>query len=263
MIYFSSLLENDKYQPAAEKLFAALNRCHSKYTLLPGTKDIWMRDFMPVRRKDGIYLSFCYNPSYLEEYPNQRTVFQDIAEQFPFSVEYSDINLDGGNLVFSPSKERVIISDRIFSENPGYAQGELVRELEHLLMAEVIIIPSLKSDMTGHADGMVRFIDENRVIGNNTPYKNGLEQRVAKVLAGNGIITTPFPYYDSPQISAAGCYLNFLETETHIFLPVFGDDMDRSAQEMTERLFGKETVPVRIDEIAAEGGCLNCISWEN
>ena len=58
---------------------------------------------------------------------------------------------------FSPSKKRVIISNRVFLEKPDCDIAELVRELTRLLEAEVIIIPSLKSDMTGHADGMVRF----------------------------------------------------------------------------------------------------------
>lgn len=77
-------------------------------------------------------------------------------------------------MVFSPSKKRVIISNRVFLEKPDCDIAELVRELTRLLEAEVIIIPSLKSDMTGHADGMVRFLDEHTAIGNCVPSKNGL-----------------------------------------------------------------------------------------
>lgn len=53
----------------------------------------------------------------------------------------------------------------------------LLTELENLLEAEIIIIPSLKSDMTGHVDGVVRFVNENTVIGNASSYKNGYEQK--------------------------------------------------------------------------------------
>lgn len=262
MLYFSSLFQSPEYRPAAENLFAALDKCGQQYSFLDDTKDIWLRDFMPVRRKDGKYVSFRYEPTYLRDAPELRTNFQDIAGQVPVCVEYSDINLDGGNVVFSPNRDRAIISDRVFSENPGYVEDALVRELEQLLTAKVIVIPSLKSDMTGHADGMVRFVDENTVIGNRTPFKNGLEQRIAKRLEQHGIRTVTFPYFPSPKDSTVGCYLNFLEMEKHIFLPVFGSDLDRQSVESAERLFQKEVVPVRIDEIAAEGGCLNCISWE-
>lgn len=263
MLYFSTLLKSDsQYSTSAQNLFTALDNCGLQYSFLEHTKDIWLRDFMPVRRKDGKYISFRYEPSYLKDDPDLRTNFQDIAGHVPVSVDYSDINLDGGNVVFSPSMDRAIISDRVFSENPGCTEDALVHKLEQLLETQVIIIPSLKSDMTGHADGMVRFVDENTVIGNQTPFKNGLEQRIVKQLEQHGVRTVPFPYYFSSGISAAGCYLNFLQTEKYIFLPVFGNVMDRQAAESAERLFQKEVIPVRIDEIAASGGCLNCISWE-
>ena len=71
-----------------------------------------------------------------------------------------------------------------------------------------------------------------------------------------------FPYYTSSGVSAAGCYLNFLDTEQAIFLPVFGADDDRKAVSMAEVYFNETVVPVDIREIAADGGCLNCISWE-
>ena len=72
------------------------------------------------------------------------------------------------------------------------------------------LVFSMRYDMTGHADGMVRFIDENTVIGNRVPGKNSLEKRIASILQDNGIHTTEFPYFDSKGISAEGCYLNFL-----------------------------------------------------
>lgn len=270
MIHFSSLLQTTpKYRTDADRLFAALYTCGVNYTLLSNAKDVWLRDFMPVARKDGKYVSFRYEPSYLEGYSDLKTDFRrDISGQLEiFALEnhrviYSDINLDGGNVVFSPSKDKVIISDRVLSENPGYERNVLIRELERLLEAQVILIPSLSSDMTGHADGMARFVDEDTVIGNTTPYQNGLEQQIKAVLAQEKIQVINFPYYTPPKESAAGCYLNFLETDKTIFLPVFGSNMDSSAVEEARRIFAKAVVPVRIDVIAAEGGCLNCISWE-
>ena len=269
MLYFSSLLQSSKYRPAAGNLFTALEANGIKYDPLPGTKDIWLRDFMPVRRGDGKFVSFRYEPSYLKDAPQLRTDFRrDICGQFwVFTPDfghaiYSNINLDGGNVVFSPSREKVIVSDRVFPENPKWEQNKLVRELEKLLEAQVIIIPSLSGDLTGHADGMVRFMDEDRVIGNVTSYQNGLEQRIRAELEREGLSVIDFPYYPSTGDSAAGCYLNFLETAKHIFLPIFGSDMDEPAMETAKRLFPKTIVPVRVDEIAADGGCLNCVSWE-
>lgn len=143
-------------------------------------------------------------------------------------------------------------------------QAELLETLEQQLKAQVILIPSLnrKNDMTGHADGMVRFVDENTVIGNCVPSKKGLEKRIQSVLQEYGIDVIDFPYFSSSNDSAVGCYLNFLETERHIFLPVFGNTMDDKAVASAKEIFPKTIVPININEIAKEGGVLNCISWE-
>lgn len=166
---------------------------------------------MPAERKDGRYISFRYEPSYLKDDPHLKTDFKrDLSSQFRKiypgrrRITYSGINLDGGNLVFSPSKSKVIVSDRIVRENPGDTQADLRQKLERLLKARVILIPSLPSDLTGHADGMVRFVEEDTVIGNTTPYRGGLEQRIRAALAREGIRVIDFPYYASPKGSAAG-----------------------------------------------------------
>lgn len=266
MLYISFQLKAiSKYKFAAERLFTALAANGVQYKLLDGTRDIWLRDFMPVKTRSGKYISFRYEPGYLKDSPELRTDFKkDIASRLSIkNLVYSSINLDGGNIVFSPARETAVISDRIFMENWDHSSAELVRELEQLLEARVIIIPSLRSDMTGHADGMVRFIDENTAVGNASKSLFGLEAHIKTVLRNHGIEVCDFPYFDSKGGSAIGCYLNFLETENAIFLPVFGIDMDKKAVDTANHIFNKTIVPVNINEIAEDGGVLNCISWEN
>ena len=267
MLYFSSLLKTKStYQPAADNFFAALDLFHIKYKFILNTKDIWVRDFMPIQRHDGKYISFRYEPSYLKDFSELCTDFKrNIGDDFlNGEILYSNINLDGGNVVFSPSKQKVIISDRVFSENPKWKESMLICELERILQARVIIIPSQKSDMTGHADGMVRFIDESTCIGNRTEYKNGLEQKIRRTLKKHGIEVIDFPYVPAQGISAVGCYLNFLEIEDVIFLPIFDIAEDEEAIRTAKTLFtNKNIVPICINEIAKDGGCLNCISWSD
>ena len=261
MIIISNCLNEQKHP------ISALIERNIHFEYLKQAKDIWLRDFMPVKTGDGRNVSFRYEPSYLKDSPEFRTDYkrdleEEVKNRLGIKVEYSDINLDGGNVIMSPSKKTAIISDRVFSENPERNRKKLVAQLERLLAAKVIIIPSLKSDMTGHADGMVRFVDETTVIGNRTPYKNGHEQKIKKLLKRYGIDVIDFPYFDSKGISAVGTYLNFLETGDTIFLPVFGHEMDDEAIEAAKSIFSKEIVPVRCEDFAKEGGCLNCISWE-
>lgn len=264
MLYFSSQLNIQKHKPAADRMFAALNSFNIKYKLLNNTNDIWARDYMPVKTKSGKHVSFRYEPSYLADDLQLRTNFKtDIAPSFKVdNLIYTDINLDGGNVVFSPSKEKVIISNRVFSENPEYDKNTLLLELEKLLEASVLIIPSLKSDMTGHADGMVRFVDENTVVTNAPLSPYGFETKVKKSLQNYEFNVIDFPYFYSKGDSAVGCYLNYLETEKSIFLPVFGVDTDNEAIELAKNIFDKTIIPVNINEIAEYGGLLNCISWE-
>lgn len=64
MIYFSAqLAKNPTYKPAAERLFSALRKAQTDFRLLDGTRDIWLRDFMPVKTRTGTYVSFRYTPS--------------------------------------------------------------------------------------------------------------------------------------------------------------------------------------------------------
>ena len=152
--------------------------------------------------------------------------------------------------------------DRVFSENPERPPAVLVRELSELLEAEVLIIPSLKSDMTGHADGMARFLDDRTVLCNRPLSSCGFEQKVKRSLRDYGLDAVDFPFVPTGRISAVGCYLNYLETEQTVFLPVFGIEQNAEAETSARQIFHKKIVTVNIREIAQQGGCLNCISWE-
>ena len=137
-----------------------------------------------------------------------------------------------------------------------------MHELSGLLETEVLIIPSLKSDMTGYADGMARFLDDRTVLCNRPLSSCGFEQQVKRAVQDCGLDAVDFPFAPTGGVSAVGCYLNYLETERVVFLPVFGIEQDAEAETFARQLFSKEIVPVNIREIAQQGGCLNCISWE-
>lgn len=94
MLYFSSLLKtNAQYSLSAENLFCVLSDSGENFTLFDGAKDIWARDYMPVKTRSGKYISFRYEPSYLADDPQLRTNFKaDIAPHFALPVTYSNIN---------------------------------------------------------------------------------------------------------------------------------------------------------------------------
>ena len=273
MIYLSKQIKNwGQYGNLYVDLTNAFFARKIGYRLLADTCDVWLRDFMPIRTKSGRWISFRYDPSYLKGYDDLRTDYiSKISPQLDLPIIPSKINLDGGNVVFSPSRRRAIISDRVFDENKDMDRSSLTAELKQLLEAEIIFIPSLEpdEDMTGHADGMVRFLDENTVLGNEPIDGGELESEIKQRLIDYGIDVIDFPYYETGKVkngivSAAGSYLNYLETERCIFLPQFGGKRNRDAEAVAkaEELFQKEIVPIPCAELAARGGVLNCISWE-
>lgn len=269
-VYVSSILK-EKFPHAAEELFSVLRKHKVAFKELINTRDIWCRDYMPVQNRMGELIQFTYIPSYLKgnkEWEESRSDVHDVCSANSITPIFSDINIDGGNVVLFGDK--AILTDRIFQENPDYEKNILVSELEELLKAKVIIIPAFKTDITGHADGMVRFVDKNTILGNdlNIEYKY-IRDGINKACTSNGLryINVPFfePKYDkNHEMNAIGIYVNYLEVDNLIVLPKF--NVDGNHDEEVESLF-KMIFPDRIietvdyNEVAIEGGLLNCTTW--
>lgn len=271
IVYLSELLK-ERFPDCFYRLTSILEKHNVEYRLLKGTKDIWCRDYMPIQTESGKLIQFRYDPSYLKgkkEWEDSRSDVREVCRQNGFEPVFSTINLDGGNVLLCSG--RAIVSDRIFSENPEYNDKEqLIRELSELLEAEIIVIPAQKGDYTGHADGMVRFVNHDTILGNNRSeeYKNW-SNGIEKVLKDKNIkyIDVPFfyGYKDSkhPE-NAIGIYVNYLEVGNLIVLPVFEVEGNKDAEaiETFKRVFPNKIIEtINYNEIALEGGVLNCSTW--
>jgi agmatine deiminase len=180
-------------------------------------------------------------------------------------AELSDINLDGGNVLLCD--DLAIISDRVFSENQDWNREKLVNELSRLLECEIIIIPSENDDMTGHADGMVRFVNRDTILGNNLNeeykyWREGMQKVIEKY--GLKYINMPFfePHDPKHPLSAIGVYVNYLEVNNLIVLPIFGRDEDKQAIAIITETFPNRVIEtIDYNDVAYEGGLLNCTTW--
>jgi agmatine deiminase len=130
--------------------------------IISGTKNVWCRDWMPVQTPGG-FVKFTYKGyGMLEKYPQLRVdehCWGDFADAFR-----SDIILDGGNVV--RWGDRVLMTDIVFTHNPGYDRTLLRDTLSDLLEAEIIFLPVEPGDTLGHTDGIVRWIDQGAVLLN-------------------------------------------------------------------------------------------------
>jgi len=267
IVYLSALLKT-KYPDTCEKLIQILEKHHVKYGFLEGTKDIWCRDYMPIQNKSGKFIQFKYEPSYLKNdngWDESRSDVEEVCKLNDIDAEPSDINLDGGNVLLCD--DRAIISDRVFSENKDWNREKLVSELSRLLECEIIIIPAENDDMTGHADGMVRFVNRDTILGNKLAdeykyWRDGMQKVIDQY--GLKYIDVPFFLPKDPKhpLSAIGVYVNYLEVNDLIVLPVFGRDEDEQVIRIIKSVFPERTIEtIDYNDVAKEGGLLNCTTW--
>ena len=270
-VYMSELLMS-RYPETCKNLIKILEKHHINYFFIKGTKDIWCRDYMPVQTESGKLIQFTYNPSYLngkKEWEESRSNVKDICKQNNITATFSNINLDGGNVLVCDG--RAIISDRLYSENPDKTRDELRKELAILLECEIIVIPSLNKtvDFTGHADGMVRFVNRDKVLGikYDDKYRKDWWKNTQKILENNNISFVEVPFFedapdpDNPE-SAIGVYVNYLEVNDLIVLPVFDRDEDNQVISILQEQFPNKTIEkINYNEIAKKGGLLNCTTW--
>lgn len=266
-VYVSELLTS-RYPKICKDLFRILEKHKINYSFIKGTKDIWCRDYMPIQTESGKLIQFKYDPSYLKdkkEDVDSRSDVKEVCRLNNLDVVFSDINLDGGNVLICDG--RAIISERVFSENKDKDRNELIKDLCKLLECEIIIIPEIHTDMTGHADGMVRFVNKNTILGNNLAAElKYWREKMQKVIDEYDLKYIDVPFFEPKDpkhpLSAIGVYVNYLEVNNLIVLPVFGRDEDKQVVSILKEQFPEKVIEtIDYNEIAQEGGLLNCTTW--
>ena len=258
-VYISDLLEKQH----ARILQAFRQLLGVRLKTIPGTKDIWCRDFMPIQLASNQFVQFKYAPDYLRDDPQLRT--QNACDLLRLkNCRRSDLVIDGGNVV--RWTDAAILTDKVYYENTGKERSWFEAELRRQLQVErLIFVPQEPGDTFGHADGMVRFVNEDTLFVNNYERVGGKMLRDA--LAGFELI--PFPYSPThelgsdPEIdSAVGVYMNFLQVGNLIVCPIFNQAEDDEALRTLAKTFPKaRIVPLECRKLALEGGVLNCVTW--
>ena len=147
----------------------------------------------------------------------------------------------------------------------------MIKQLEKIFGTDkIIFVPRHPLDFTGHADGIVRFLNDNTVLinassENSTKREKQFELSLRLALHNAGLNYIEIPSNTSANKNneqANGEYLNFLQMENVIILPAFGIAEDEIVKEKFKELFpDTRIVSVNSNEIANEGGILNCIWW--
>jgi len=239
-------------------------QCHK----ILGTRDYFCRDYMPVQKDENTFIQFRFKPDYLLNDPKQNQYFSNInlihqENEFLKSLNIipSDIILDGGNLIKWNNK--VIITDKVFIDNPDILPENLIEKLRALLKCQVIIIPRYPGEETGHADGLVRFIDDNSVLSiclANKPIDWIYWLKEALVKANITLLSLPQVLLEEEEL--AWGYINYLHVGELIILPTFGYKSDSMIEKFFAKVFPDNTIKtLDAKKIIMEGGVLNCFTW--
>lgn len=252
------------YMPMFRNLIKAFESEGITFSFLPRTeseKHVWARDYMPIQIEKDKFLRYRYEPDYLWGFEDYIPDYLSIDNDLNLDCISTDIILDGGNVIKCGNK--VIMTDKILKENRYRHKKNLISKLEDLLQAEIVLIPWDKYDEFGHADGMVRYIEGNRVLMNNYAKFDPLfRDKLISALVPHFKVEEFF-YYTPRRSQYSWAYINFLQIGTTIFVPGLGIDEDLLAMEKTQAIYPNNKV-IMIDEcqdLVRDGGALNCISW--
>jgi agmatine deiminase len=244
--------------------------------IINGTKDVWCRDYMPVQN-----VLFKYTPSYLVSTKSGRASIsnqKEILENLEFTyTDCTDVVLDGGAIeVFGKA---ALVSDRFLPINN---RDKLIAKIKSVLdLNKLVIIPADPWDFTGHVDGLVRFIySENLLINDYTELEKEINKSsryiqkkyytwkrsfdAALSEAGFNVHPLASAFQENTKTSSAsGIYLNFLLLNDYLIMPAFKDweKENEEAALQLQQFYKRKIIAIEADDIAEEGGVVNCVTW--
>ena len=313
-VYISSLI--DKVSGALDvetrsKLKKYIVDFSTGCELLYNTMDVWVRDFMPIQLTKDIFLSYTYKPDYLNDYSECTTnwLLHGVHTQkqlerggrFEFEVVQMPMILDGGNVVKAVvgGKPCMIMCDKVLYEN-NVDEEEFRRWWERWWSdnfdgteMELVLLPweGREDNPIGHADGMVRYIEDGRVLMTNyldfdekfrddhgILFKEKLEEVGFKVKTLGFL--DKFRYEEDKMFRLlfkhSWCYINFLQIGNRILVPSLGYELlDKEAVRQIDLAFNAsrhiadiQLLDVDMTSIVDDmnskensGGALNCLTW--
>ena len=257
-VYFSSYIRRYRCWTNIKQ---ALEECGVKYGFLDNTKDIWVRDFMPVEREKGKFMGYTYFPDYLKS--ETKYITDNVYGCYDFAdTDFVKLNyiIDGGNLIKCGSK--VVMTDKVLMNMDRDYRDAFLDKLGHVFDADVVIIPWDRSEPYGHADGMVRFVEDGNVLINNYgDYDMAFRDRLVKALEPHFNMISELQYGNDAR-KDSWAHLNFLRVGNVILVPQMNIASDGTALKQIESIYkGCRAVGVEMKNVVKRGGALNCISW--
>lgn len=271
-IYFCELLEA-RYPRTYSQIKKELKGLDIKPGLLPKANDIWARDFMPIQISENQFVEYRYDPDYLQDTSEEKETrelksYPDIiCAEINLPTIKNDLIIDGGNIV--KSENAVILTDKVVWENESrYSEKALIRKIHESFEVErVILIPWDEECEFGHADGMLRFINNDTVLISgfyeqvDSKFKKALIEPLEKAK-----LNCEWLRCSENESESNISYINFLQTQDVILIPTLNRQEDDIVFEQLSDYYpdyskGGKIKKIDMREVTRHGGALNCISW--
>lgn len=262
-VYFSEWVLRD-FPITIGNVCKLLDKHGVEYSFLPYTNDYWCRDYMPIQVKNTKFLQYRYEPDYLQNGQDRKYITDPttVLKQLHIPTIKTDLVIDGGNVIKCP--EKVIMTEKVFHENKNIPRNKIISTLELLFECDIVFLPWDKTERYGHADGIVRWINENTVLLTAYETSRYFSNKFYKEL-GRHFDITMMKFTTRPRNrELSWAYINFLQTKNVIIVPVFNIKEDEQALQQIENIFPDyhgRIESVNISDIICYGGGLNCISW--
>ena len=266
IVYLSKWLkeEHEEFYSRLTTLFDTLN---IKYDILKYTNDFWYRDYMPIQLDEDIFIKYRYYPNYLLTNKEHRESITNCSRACKcIGVQYQETKLiiDGGNVV--PCGDAIIMTDKVVAEN-GYSldddYSEFVEKLKAVYGKNIVLIPWKEhpGDDYGHADGLIKYAGENKILMSNIADEYPDEgAAIERILTDHGYSVTTL-HFEKNRINN-WAYINFLQVGDKIIMPAFGIKEDKQAMEQIQKSFPYCSIyPIEMKKVAGQGGALHCTTW--
>ncbi len=271
-VFLSDQLKK-KYLDTFRRLTALFDEEGVEWDLIPQTKDIWARDYMPIQMGDHDFLLYRYEPDYLLDDKEYMATITDASLSCgAMGIQYrnTDIIIDGGNI--TRCGDYIVMTDKVFTENNKEKNdSSFLKELERELGHKIIIIPwhcicpdDEDADVYGHSDGFIHWCGGNKVLMSNHRETDAEEtSEIRRIMESFGFDVTEM-LFDVPQPEPLWnwAYINYLQVGNLIVMPIFGIKEDEQALKYLQALNPECRIrQIRLRDIAAQGGALHCITW--
>lgn len=241
------------------------------YVLAPSDgrhESAWVRDFGPIqieRSGRAVWLDLDYDPGR----PGNDALPGSLGPAFGVPVERLPLRLDGGGLA-SDGRGLCAMTESSLQELSPLEAPDVARRLGCL---ELVVLPPLPGEPTGHIDLMVQFLGPDVVavatlLGPGISHAERAEldlatRRLATAARAMGrelrVVRIPVVRSEDGRFLS---YVNVVALRDHLLVPEFRDvppGVQRDAHALLHRASDRTVVGIPADEIALGGGGLHCI----